>query len=171
MNYALPIGLLVISFGLIVIEVFIPSFGALTLMAIGALVGSIVLGFGESTMLGWILVGTAAVGVPTVLVVSFRVFPATSLGKHMILSAPTSHPKPATRSDRSELVGREGIARTQLRPSGTADIEGERLDVVTRGEMVDAGSRIRILENRGNRIVVRAVDTPPAEASEEEELR
>jgi len=171
MNYAVPIALLIISFGLIVIEVFIPSFGALTLMAIGTLVGSIILGFGENATLGWILVGTSAVGVPTLLVISFRVFPKTSLGKHMILSAPASHPEPATRSNRQDLVGRTGIARTQLRPSGTAEVDGERLDVVTRGEMVDAGSRIRILENRGNRIVVRAVETPPAETDEEEELR
>jgi len=171
MNYALPIALLVISFALIVIEVFLPSFGALTLMAIGALVGAIVLGFGENATLGWILVGTSVVGVPTLIVISFKVFPNTSLGRHMILSAPASHPKPATRSDRESLIGREGIARTQLRPSGTADFDGERLDVLTRGELLDAGSRIRIIENKGNRIVVRAVETPPAETDEEEELR
>jgi membrane-bound serine protease (ClpP class) len=89
----------------------------------------------------------------------------------MILSAPESHPQPATRSHREDLVGREGVARSQLRPSGTADFDGERLDVVTRGELVDAGSRIRVIENRGNRIVVRAVEPPPADTEDEEELR
>jgi len=170
MNYALPIALLMVSFALIVVEVFIPSFGALTIMAIAALVGAVLLGFEESTTLGWSLVGTSVLGVPIVLVLSFKVFPGTPLGKHMILSGPKSHPEPATRSDRTDLVGREGVARSALRPSGTADFDGERLDVVTRGELVDAGCRIRVIENRGNRIVVRAIETPSA-AAEEEELR
>jgi hypothetical protein len=50
-----------------------------------------------------------------------------------------------------------------------AEIDGGRVDVVTRGEMLDAGTRILVLDNRGNRILVRAVE-PPREPSDEEEL-
>jgi membrane-bound serine protease (ClpP class) len=168
MNYALPIGLLLLSFLLIVIEIFVPSFGAISLLAVASLVGSIVLAFAESETFGWALIGTSAVGIPVLLVISFKVFPSTPLGKHMILGAPKRHPEPATRSNRTDLVGREGIARSQLRPSGTADLDGERVDVVTRGELVDAGSRIRVIENRGNRIVVKAIETKSKETDEEE---
>ncbi|MEN8149001.1 MAG: NfeD family protein [Planctomycetota bacterium] len=169
MSYAIPIGLLTLSFALAIIEVFIPSFGALAIMSLSSLVGAIWFGFQEGPVLGWTLAGTAAVGMPTLLVMSFKIFPKTKLGKHMILSAPESHPEPATRSDRTDLVGKEGVARSALRPSGTAEFDGERLDVVTRGELVDTGTRIRIIENRGNRIVVRAVDSPPSEAETEQE--
>jgi len=172
MSYALPIGLLTLSFGLAIIEVFIPTFGALAIMSLTALVGAIYFGFQQDPILGWSLAGLAAVGMPTLIVVSFKIFPKTKMGKHMILSAPESHPAPATRSDRTDLVGREGVARSALRPSGTAEFDGERLDVVTRGELVDAGIPIRIIENRGNRIIVRAVETPPAESeTEQEKLR
>ena len=76
-------------------------------------------------------------------------------------------PEPATRSDRQELVGQEGVAKSRLRPSGTAEFAGERLDVVTRGEMVEPGDRIVIIENQGNRIVVRKVEETTGETKEE----
>ena len=44
--------------------------------------------------------------------------------------------------NRGDLVGRDGVAVTDLRPSGTARVGEERLDVVTEGEYVPQGSRV-----------------------------
>ncbi len=38
-------------------------------------------------------------------------------------------------------------------------IEGERVDVVSDGEMIEAGARIQVMRVDGNRIVVRRVPT------------
>lgn len=58
---------------------------------------------------------------------------------------------------RDELVGRTGIALTDLRPSGTAVFDDERLDVVTEGEFVKSGSSVTVLQSDGYRHIVRAV--------------
>ncbi|MEN9360915.1 MAG: hypothetical protein RL095_2450 [Verrucomicrobiota bacterium] len=52
------------------------------------------------------------------------------------------------------LLGLHGKAVTDLRPVGTADIDGQVYDVVTRGEMLDKGELIRVVEVEGNRVVV-----------------
>ncbi|MDP6380168.1 MAG: NfeD family protein, partial [Phycisphaerae bacterium] len=55
-------------------------------------------------------------------------------------------------------VGEEGTASSTLRPAGKAKF-GERLiDVVTEGDFIDAGARVRIIEVHGNRIIVKPVD-------------
>jgi membrane-bound serine protease (ClpP class) len=51
-------------------------------------------------------------------------------------------------------AGRTGTAVTLLRPSGKAKIDGEVYDVVSQGEFVPKGSRIRVLKIRGTRIIV-----------------
>jgi membrane-bound serine protease (ClpP class) len=59
--------------------------------------------------------------------------------------------------NRGDLVGRDGVAVTDLRPSGTARVGEERLDVVTQGEYVPQGSRVQVVQSDGYRHVVRAV--------------
>jgi len=56
-------------------------------------------------------------------------------------------------------AGQTGTAITQLRPSGKADIDGERYDVVTQGDFVPKGSRIRVATIKRTRIVVVRIDT------------
>jgi membrane-bound serine protease (ClpP class) len=56
-------------------------------------------------------------------------------------------------------AGQTGTAITLLRPSGKADIDGQRYDVVTQGDFVPKGSRIRVATIKGTRIVVVRMDT------------
>jgi membrane-bound serine protease (ClpP class) len=55
------------------------------------------------------------------------------------------------------LLHRTGVAITQLRPSGTAFIDGKRTDVVTEGGLIDQGASIRVVAVEGIRVVVREV--------------
>jgi membrane-bound serine protease (ClpP class) len=57
---------------------------------------------------------------------------------------------------RGELLGQHGVALTDLRPSGTARVAGERIDVVTEGEYVAIGSDVEVIRSDGYRLVVRA---------------
>jgi membrane-bound serine protease (ClpP class) len=58
---------------------------------------------------------------------------------------------------RADLVGREGTALTDLRPSGTALIGDERVDVVSESEWIPAGTPVRVVTAEGYRHVVRPV--------------
>ena len=55
---------------------------------------------------------------------------------------------------REDLVGAEGVAATDLHPSGTAVLGGERLDVVSEVGFIDKGARIRVVRSEGYRHVV-----------------
>lgn len=57
--------------------------------------------------------------------------------------------------DHTALIGQTGAAATTLRPGGFATIGGRRVDVVTLGELVEAGTPIEVMSVEGNRIVVR----------------
>ena len=58
---------------------------------------------------------------------------------------------------RPELLHRTGVAITQLRPSGTAFINGKRVDVVTEGGLIDQGASLKVVAAEGLRVVVREV--------------
>lgn len=52
-------------------------------------------------------------------------------------------------------VGKVGTAKTTLRPSGTAVIEDELVDVVTIGEFIQAGTEIIVTAVEGMRVIVK----------------
>jgi len=56
--------------------------------------------------------------------------------------------------DMAQFIGMEGIATSVLRPSGTADFNGIKLDVVSQGEYIAKGANIRVTRVEGRRIVV-----------------
>ena len=57
--------------------------------------------------------------------------------------------------ENESYLGRVGVSLTLLRPAGTADFDGEYLDVVTEGGFIDAKKRVKIIAIEGTRIVVR----------------
>ena len=83
-----------------------------------------------------------------------RYLPRSRWFGRMALSATTSAEAGYTAApDGSAWVGKTGEAVSALRPSGTALVGGERIDVVTAGEFIEAGEPIRIAEAHGNRLV------------------
>jgi membrane-bound ClpP family serine protease len=60
--------------------------------------------------------------------------------------------------NRTDLLGKEGIALTVLRPSGTAVFNTERIDVVSEGGFIDQHAKITVIKVEGVRIVVRQVN-------------
>jgi membrane-bound serine protease (ClpP class) len=56
-------------------------------------------------------------------------------------------------------VGKRGEAITDLRPSGIVRVEGMPLDAMTRGEYLDKGTQIRVLEVQGQVHIVEAVSS------------
>ncbi len=68
-------------------------------------------------------------------------------------------------TERPELVGQAGTALTPLRPSGTAVINGQRVDVVTEGAMIDRHTPIKVVAVEGMRVVVRALSETSAQST------
>jgi membrane-bound serine protease (ClpP class) len=56
-----------------------------------------------------------------------------------------------------DLLEKEGVTVTPLHPSGIAHIDGRRVDVLSMGEMVPRSTRIKVIEVRGNRVVVKPI--------------
>jgi membrane-bound serine protease (ClpP class) len=52
-------------------------------------------------------------------------------------------------------AGEIGEAATPLRPSGTIIVAGKRLDAVTAGEFIEAGSAVRVVRAQGMGLLVR----------------
>ena len=77
--------LLIAGLVLIVLEVLLPSGGVLSVLAAGALVGSIILGFMAGTSTGITLLIIVAVVVPIMIIIGFNILPHTPIGKRMAL--------------------------------------------------------------------------------------
>ncbi|MFP4180937.1 MAG: NfeD family protein, partial [Spirochaetaceae bacterium] len=54
----------------------------------------------------------------------------------------------------SPQIGSRGKVKTNLRPAGKMEIDGEDYSVVTEGEWIEPGAEVRVIEVAGNRIVV-----------------
>lgn len=60
-------------------------------------------------------------------------------------------------ADYSHLVGQRGITTTPLMPSGRADFDGELVDVIADGEVIERGTAVEVTSARGSRVAVRAI--------------
>jgi len=63
------------------------------------------------------------------------------------------------REERNSLKGKEGIALTDLMPSGHARIKGNKYDVVTEGSSIRKDAAIIVVKSSGQSLVVREAPT------------
>ncbi len=152
----LPISLQVMGVLVILAEIFIPSMGLLSAVAAGLLFYSLFLAFTEvSRLAGFVFVGVDLLVVPVLIYWGMRVLAASSLSLQKKLSAEEGVVSQAPTLE--TWMEKKGEAVTDLRPSGMALIEGMRLDVVTDGEYVDAGTQIVVMQVKGNQIIVEKI--------------
>lgn len=159
--------LFIIGLVLILLEIFvIPGFGIAGISGIILVLASLFLSLvGGDPFLDSNLVSRAIIQLSasllTALILIFvlaKFLPKTSVFKKFVLSEAEESVKGFSSHTRlEELVGAEGIALTTLRPSGTAEINGKRVDVVTESEYVEKGKKIKVLSVEGIRIVVREI--------------
>jgi membrane-bound serine protease (ClpP class) len=137
----------------ILAEFFIPAFGIVGIAGLVTVVASVVIGFSQhADPWGVILLLTALVVTPSVVLGGFRRFPKSFFGRRMILATDESS---APSEEQGVNVGSEGEALTPLHPGGVARIEGERKSVVTGGEYLEKGTIVEVTAVEGARIVVR----------------
>ncbi|MFN7590778.1 MAG: NfeD family protein [Planctomycetota bacterium] len=145
--------LLIVGLALLVAEVMLVSFGVILALAGIALLSAVFVAFQSSVTFGAIIVGTEAVLTPLVLRASFKLLPKTKLGKELILAG-TAGTAAAADPGLTALLDKDGVTLTALRPAGYARIDGRKIDVTTRGEMLDADVPVVVLDVSANRVVV-----------------
>lgn len=137
-------------------EVFVPG-GILGSLGALALVAAVLTGFAAfGPTMGGYLAAAVIVLVGISVLLWIKLFPRSRLGQKMTVTQDLREAK-ATPEGGADLIGKEGVAASHLRPAGFAMIEGRRVDVVTEGLMVRRNERVRVVRVEGNRVVVAPV--------------
>jgi membrane-bound ClpP family serine protease len=139
---------------LVVLEVFIPSGGLISVLAAVAFIGSILIAFQESAATGLVFITATVLAVPTMLALAFKYWPKTPMGKAFLGELP-SEEEVAPEDSRRALIGRVGVARSKMLPSGAVEIDGLMIDAVTQGQAIEPGAYVLVVEVRANRVIVR----------------
>ena len=149
-----------VGIGLLVLEAFMPGFG---LPGISGIVMEIV-----AIALTWVNHGPVAALGLTIIVLSLIAI-AISMSLRSATKGRLSRSKIILKERESNeagyrsaeymqvFLGKEGETTTVCRPTGMAEFDGVKLNVVSEGEFLPAGTRIRIVQVEGSRIVVRVI--------------
>lgn len=151
------IPLLCIAAGIIfvVIEMFEPGFGVPGIIGVILLAAGIIL-YSKTVLQALIMIAVVLAVLGAALALVLQSASKGRLGKHIVLDSTVDDDvKFSAFDDLSYLVGSEGKTLTVLRPSGSADFNGVRLDVVSEGEYIPKGTTVYVDKIEGNRIVVK----------------
>lgn len=161
-----PMLMLVAGLLLLAVEVFvIPGFGWTGMLGIVATLGALILALSPAPE-DAALTTAMLVGSLTLLGIAAWAVASRLRAGHPLLGGILSRDEGYVAAlPRPELEGLDGVALTDLRPSGVAQIGDERLDVVSETGWVPAGSPVRVQRAEGYRHVVRAI--PLAAGGEE----
>lgn len=156
-NYAkameLVVALLAAGIVLLLAETVLPGVIA-GVLGMCCLIAGIIEGyakFGERT--GNLILLLVFVGLATGFCLWLKFFPDSRLARLVVSRTVVGE----IGTEQPELVNQSGTAFTQLRPAGTALINGRRVDVVTEGQLIERGAPVRVVAVEGMRVVVRAV--------------
>lgn len=159
MGWSLPaVMCLIVGLGLMIAEMFTPGMGIPGLLGFIALAAAVVL---RADSLASAIITLALIlvilGIAGFFV--YRSFQKGALSRSAIILKESIDKKSTSLSDAGaeSLVGLEGVCLTALRPSGNADFDGRKLDVVSDGEFIEKGSSVRIVLVEGLRILVKKI--------------
>ena len=115
-------------------------------ITVGANLGQMLIGVG----VGIGIVGAVGIGL-------LRHLPGSRYLMEGMLLSHTQHADEGyiSAEAREDLVGKSGVAASELRPAGMAVIDGERVDVITEGDWVKAGTPVTVVKAEAMRLVVR----------------
>lgn len=154
--------MLILGISALMLEIFImPGFGVAGISGIILIAWAILLLAVDFTQATVSLV-LALLATLAVFILGLRLFKRLNLWQKMTLSTKqySEAGYTAPQADLVMHIGKIGTTLTPLRPSGAAEVFGRRLDVVTGGEFIPAGTAIEVVMVEGSRVVVQAVEKP-----------
>ena len=166
--------LLLLGLGLIALELFIPSGGVLGILAALAIIASLAVAFSGGWVTGVSMLLATMVILPVVLAAAIHYWPRTPIGRLILLETPQSGddvlPDTPQYRQLKELIGKRGVAKTKMLPSGAIVIEGRVYDAFSEGMAIDPGQPVRVTAVRTNRIVVILDDAPRERLAESSDM-
>lgn len=153
--------LLAAGFAFVFLEAFLPSAGLLGITAACFMIAGIVCAFVESYYSGAIVLLLTFMAVPIYLALMVHIWPHTPIGKMVLLNDPKTDPNDPDDElyqRMTNLVGRLGVAKSEMVLSGQILVEDEKYDAVSDGFPIEVGSPIKVVAVKGNRIYVQAYD-------------
>lgn len=158
--------LLGVGLFLLALEVFvIPGFGIAGILGVLALLGGLglsLIGTGATWPIVMGAVGRTALSLLIAILVALvvlRHLARSPFGQRFVLKEELAAGEgyASTPETDPRWLGKTGLAVSPLRPSGIAQFDGQRVDVVSEGEFIDAGDPVEVTRVEGNRVVVRKV--------------
>jgi membrane-bound serine protease (ClpP class) len=145
---------------LLVVELFIPSLGLLSLMAMICLAGGIALFFSISPTGGWIGVFLAIVIIPSSWWGFYWMLPRTAIGKALLFQYPSESLGAGIpgQDELSSLAGQSGVVLTALRPVGICKFDDKKVVCVSETDYIDKGQTITVLHVEGTKVTVRKLE-------------
>ena len=157
-DIAWAILLLLVGCALVVLEVFIPSGGIISILSGVAFITAILVASWEGPttgpVTGFVFAGITLFAVPTLVAVAFKYWPKTRMGKAFLGELPRED-EVVPEDSRRSLIGRVGVARSKMLPSGAVEIDGQMIDAVSQGQAIEPGAYVVVVEVRANSVVVR----------------
>jgi membrane-bound ClpP family serine protease len=158
----IPIALIVIGFGLIATEVYlVPGFNIVGIVGFLLIVFAVGFVYTEHGIMGGSLALMGSVAAGSGL---FYMLWKTGAWNRFILATSLRHDEEQVAREhehRAKYLGKVGVAITPLRPTGVIEIDGERIEVVTEGEYIAAGSQVRVVAMDRRRYFARLADALP----------
>lgn len=150
--------LFIIGAGLIVTEFFIAG-GIAGILGALAIVGSIIMAGGNPVYMAIsVIIALAIAAVGAVIIIKFFGRKLHLLNKFVLMDATDSESGYVSNVNRVELLEKIGKTVTPLRPAGTVELDGERIDVVSQGSYIEQGKKVIIVKVEGSRVVVRELE-------------
>lgn len=149
---------LVLGLVFVTVELFTPGFGVpgitgLVLLFAGVIVAS------DSVLEGLVLTIVIVLLLCLLFTIAVRSASSGALAKSPLVlkEAATKQDGFTSGEDMAYFLNREGVVTAMLRPVGMADFDGVKLEVLSEGESVEAGSRVKVVKVEGRKLVVRRV--------------
>jgi membrane-bound ClpP family serine protease len=156
--------LLLLGLACLVLEMFVPSGGMLGVLSTLSILSALVLAFMSGPMYGSAMTIAVTILVPVILAVAVKYWPHTPLGKLIMLTPPESVEEvlPSTEAYRTRnlMIGKKGVAKSPMLPSGVVLIEGRTYDAISSGMPIEANQPICVVGVDTQRLVVRAEKLP-----------
>ncbi|MDP7611325.1 MAG: NfeD family protein [Nitrospinaceae bacterium] len=146
---------------LMLLEIVTPSFGVLLVMAMGAIIGASYFGFKIGPFCGASVLLVGLLSIPVYLFLLMKILPNSPLGKLLFLRKAKDATADGTPevSKLNKLVGKTGIAETELRPSGKICIDGQRVVAISEHELIEQGQKVIVIKAGGTDVVVRKAES------------
>jgi membrane-bound ClpP family serine protease len=146
---------------IVIVEMFVPTAGALSVTAGALAIAGIICMFRADMVWGWSSLLAVLILGPAAMAFGLRIWPSTPLGRR-IIGVPTEEEQEQRRlaeekekREREALIGAEGVVLQDLRPIGVVEINGKRFDARSEARFIQVGARVRVVQVEASELKVK----------------